>query len=76
MRWIGSFARLALPSNLISSYRFTKQFTEFLDKSNIAYATPPMGKGVVTETHPNYLGVYCVVTSTPKGLNTLEESAD
>lgn len=67
---------VALPSNLIASYGLTKQFTEFLDKSNIAYATPPMGKGVVTETHPNYLGVYCGVTSSPKGLNTLVESAD
>lgn len=67
---------VALPSNLIASYGLTHQFIEFLNKSNMAFATPPMGKGVVSESHPNYLGVYSGVTSSPQGLNTLVETAD
>lgn len=67
---------VALPSNLVASYGLAKQFTDFLNKTNIAYATSPMGKGVISESHPNYLGTYCGVTSIPKGLNTLVESAD
>jgi indolepyruvate decarboxylase len=67
---------VALPSNLIASYGLRNQFIEFLNKTNIAYATPPMGKGIVSESHPNYLGVYSGVTSSPQGLNTLVESAD
>ncbi len=67
---------VALASNLVASYGLSKQLIEFLNKSNIAYATPPMGKGVISESHPNYLGVYSGVTSSPMGLNKLVESAD
>ncbi|NDY84465.1 alpha-keto acid decarboxylase family protein [Orrella sp. NBD-18] len=67
---------VALASNLISSYGLTKQFTDFLDKSNIAFAATPMGKGVTSESHPNYLGIYSGATSSPKDLKTVIESAD
>ena len=67
---------VALPSNLVASYGLTNQLIDFLNKSNIAYATPPMGKGVISESHPNYLGMYSGMTSTPKGLNTVVEGAD
>jgi len=67
---------VALPSNLVTSYGLANQFTEFLNKTNIAYATTPMGKGVITESHPSYLGTYAGITSVPAGLNTLVESAD
>ena len=67
---------VALPSNLIASYGLVNQFIEFLNQSNISYATPPMGKGMVSESHPNYLGVYSGVTSSPKDLKTVVETAD
>lgn len=67
---------VALASNLISSYGLTKQFTDFLNKSNIAFAATPMGKGVISESHPNYLGIYSGVTSTPKDLKSVVESSD
>lgn len=67
---------VALPSNLVASYGLANQFSDFLNKTNMSYATPPMGKGVIFESHPNYLGIYSGVTSSPKGLNTLVESAD
>ncbi len=67
---------IALPSNLVASFGLTNQFLELLTKSNMAYATPPMGKGVISESHPNYLGVYSGVTSTPTDLKTVVESAD
>lgn len=67
---------VALTSNLITSYGLTKQFNDFLGKSNIAFAATPMGKGVISESHPNYLGIYSGVTSTPKGLQAVVEGAD
>ena len=67
---------VALPSNLVASYGLGQQLIEFLNKSNMAYATPPMGKGVISEAHPNYLGIYSGVTSSPGGLNDVIEGAD
>lgn len=67
---------VALSSNLISSYGLIKQFNDFLNKSNIAFAATPMGKGVISESHSNYLGIYSGVTSAPKDLKSVVESAD
>lgn len=67
---------VALPSNLVASYGLSNQFIDLLNKSNMAYATSPMGKGVVSEAHSNYLGVYSGLGSNPKELNTVVESAD
>lgn len=67
---------VALLSNLVASYGLVNQFTDFLTKTNIAFATPPIGKGVVSESHPNYLGVYSGVTSSPKDLKSVVEGAD
>jgi len=67
---------VALPSNLIASYGLVNQLLEFLNQSNIAFATSPMAKGLISESHPNYLGIYCGLTSAPEGLNTAIEDAD
>ncbi len=67
---------VALPSNLVASYGLVKKFTEFLDKSKMSFAATPMGKGVVSESHPNYLGLYSGVTSSPSDLKAVVESAD
>ncbi len=67
---------VALPSNLIATYGLTNQFVEFLKKSGMSYATSPMSKGVISETHPNYLGLYSGVTSSPSALKSIVEGAD
>jgi indolepyruvate decarboxylase len=67
---------VALPSNLVASYGLVNQLLEFLNQSNIAFATSPMAKGLISESHPNYLGIYCGLTSAPEGLNTAIEDAD
>ena len=67
---------VALPSNLIATYGLTNQFVEFLKKSGMSYATSPMSKGVISETHPNYLGLYSGVTSSPPALKSIVEGAD
>jgi indolepyruvate decarboxylase len=72
----GAKSIVALPSNLVVNYGLTKQFAEFLNKSGMSYATSPMGKGVVSETHPNYLGIYSGLTSSPASVKTHVESAD
>lgn len=67
---------VALPSNLIATYGLTNHFVEFLKKSGMSYATSPMSKGVISETHPNYLGLYSGVTSSPSALKSIVEGAD
>lgn len=67
---------VALPSNLIATYGLTNQFVEFLKQSGMSYATSPMSKGVISETHPNYLGLYSGVTSSPPALKSIVEGAD
>ncbi len=67
---------VALPSNLIATYGLTNHFVEFLKKSGMSYATSPMSKGVISETHPNYLGLYSGVTSSPPALKSIVEGAD
>lgn len=67
---------VALPSNLVVNYGLTDHFIKFLNKSGMSYATSPMGKGVVSESHPNYLGMYSGVTSIPAEVKTCVEGAD
>lgn len=67
---------VCLPSNLVASYGLVDQLIEFLNKSNMAFASSPMGKGLISESHPNYLGIYSGMTSVPHGLNALVEGAD
>ena len=67
---------VSLPTQLIANYGLSNIFLEFLDKSDIAYATSPMDKGIVSEGHPGYLGIYNGQGSSPPELKTLIEDAD
>lgn len=67
---------VSLPTQLITNYGLSNIFLEFLKKSNIAYATSPMDKGIVSEGHPGYLGIYNGQGSSPPELKALIENAD
>jgi pyruvate decarboxylase len=52
-----------------------KEATELVDKLNVLVYTSNMGKGIIDETHPNYLGVYNGQISAP-GVESAVEASD
>lgn len=67
---------VVLPSALLARYGLRNKLAKFLETSNIPYATAPMDKGVVSEGHGNFLGLYNGQSSVPAGVKTLVEGAD
>jgi acetolactate synthase I/II/III large subunit len=57
------FRKIASANNLVvyigkSVGKASQQLLEFIELTNAAFVTNPMGKTWVDETHPNYCGVY------------------
>ena len=67
---------VALPTQLIANYGLSGALLNFLDKSNIPFATTPMDKGIISESHPGYLGIYSGMGSSPVDLKGIVEGAD
>jgi len=67
---------VALPTQFASNFGAIEHLKQFLNKSNIPYATTPMDKAVISEAHPNYLGVYNGMNSSPAVLKATVESTD
>ena len=67
---------VALPTQFASNFGALEHLKQFLNKSNIPYATTPMDKAVISEAHPNYLGIYNGMNSSPAVLKATVESAD
>ncbi|WP_114662763.1 hypothetical protein [Polynucleobacter necessarius] len=59
----------------MTNYGLTSVLYDFLNKSNIPFATTPMDKGVISEAHPNYLGIYNGINSSPANLKEQIEGA-
>lgn len=67
---------VALPSAMIARYGLQAKLAAFLDKSNMAFATSPNDKGIISEAHRNYLGLYAGLSSAPASVKAAVESAD
>lgn len=67
---------VALPTQFVANFGALELVKQFLNKSNIPYATTPMDKAVISEAHPNYLGIYNGMSSSPPTLKAFVESAD
>ena len=67
---------VVLPSALVARYGLREKLKTFLDKTKIPYATAPMDKGVVSEGHPNFLGMYNGDRSSPLAVRDIVQSAD
>jgi len=67
---------IALPTQFAVNYGAKDLMLQLLNESNIPFAATPMDKGVISEAHPNYLGVYTGMGSTPVSLKAVVESAD
>lgn len=67
---------VALPTYLVGNYGLRDSLLAFLNQTKMSFATTPMDKGIVSESHPQYLGIYSGAWSSPQGLNVAIESAD
>jgi indolepyruvate decarboxylase len=67
---------VALPTQFAANFGVLEKLLQFLNKSNIPFATTPMDKAVISEDHPNYLGIYNGISSSPATLKAAVESAD
>lgn len=66
---------VALPSMLIKRFGLEAKLDEFLTKSKLSFALTPMDKGVMSEMHPGYIGIYNGLSSYPKEVSCTIESA-
>lgn len=67
---------VVLPSAMLSRYGLQQKFKTFLDQSKMPYATKPMDKGLVSEGHANFLGMYAGDRSTPLEVRDIVQNAD
>ena len=67
---------ILLPTAMVARYGLQAKLAAFLAKSNIAFATTPNDKGVISEAHPNFLGLYSGASSTPAHVKNSVEEAD
>jgi indolepyruvate decarboxylase len=67
---------IALPTQFVANYGLTTALLNFLNASKLSFATTPMDKGVLSESHPGYLGIYSGMGSSPVDLKATVEGAD
>lgn len=66
---------VVLPAYTIGRFGLQKQLERFLAASGFGYATAPMEKALISETHPQFLGMYNGIESAP-GVREAVEAAD
>jgi indolepyruvate decarboxylase len=67
---------VALPTQIVARYRLCEQLGAFLTRSRIPFALTPMDKGLLSEDHPSYIGLYNGDNSYPIDVRTIVEAAD
>jgi indolepyruvate decarboxylase len=67
---------IALPTQFVTNYGLTTALLNFLNTSNLPFATTPMDKGVLSESHRGYLGIYSGMGSSPVDLKATVEGAE
>lgn len=67
---------IALPTQFVTNYGLTTALLNFLNASKLPFATTPMDKGVLSESHPGYLGIYSGMGSSPVDLKATVEGAE
>lgn len=67
---------VVLPAMLTRNYGLKDKLEAFLTKSNIPFATTPADKGIVSESHPGYAGIYNGDSSYPPEVRDFVQSSD
>jgi len=57
-----------------SRYSTTKELLDFVEKSGFPVFTSPMGKGIISENHPSFGGIYIGSISEPHVKREVEEA--
>ena len=70
-----SLSKLQVLHHHLEAFRLVKTRTLF-ERLGLAYATTPMDKGLLSEEHPAFLGMYNSARSTPAALRGVVEDAD
>lgn len=65
-----------LPSAMLARYGLQDKLARFIAQSNMPFATSPNDKGIISEAHPNFIGLYAGVSSAPAHVKSAVESAD
>lgn len=68
-------APFGLVSYLVGRYRLQGRATGFLEASGLGFVTTPMSKGMISEAHPLFMGVYSGAMSHP-GVLAAVKAAD
>jgi indolepyruvate decarboxylase len=67
---------VALPTQFVKNFGALEILEQFLLQTNTPYATTPMDKAVISESHPNFLGIYNGMSSSPAVVKSMVEGAD
>ena len=67
---------VVLPTVTLRRFGLVKALDDFLEASGLPYATTPMDKGILSEDHPAFMGMYNGGRSTPAALQTVVETSD
>ena len=61
---------------MLARYGLQAKLAAFIAKANIAFAVTPNDKGLMSEAHPNFLGLYAGASSAPAHVKNAVEGAD
>jgi indolepyruvate decarboxylase len=67
---------IVLATRTISRFGLKNTFEKFLESSGLPYATSPMDRAILSESHPGYLGVYSGDMSQPAVLKQIIQESD
>ncbi len=67
---------VVIPGHIIGRFKLEEKLSNFLANSNIPFATMPMSKGIISEDHPTYLGLYNGDYSSPGKVRDVVENSD
>ncbi|WP_413441424.1 alpha-keto acid decarboxylase family protein [Synechococcus sp. MIT S1220] len=67
---------VVIPTTTLQRYGLIEVFNNFLEASGLPYATTPMDKGLLSEDHPAFMGMYNGTRSSPNSLEQVIERAD
>lgn len=67
---------IAMPSFQVKRYHAQAQFLSLLKRTGLPFTLTSMDKGLVDESHPNYLGLYAGKDSSPASAGKYALSAD
>ncbi|WP_413747387.1 thiamine pyrophosphate-binding protein [Synechococcus sp. MIT S9507] len=67
---------VVLPTITLRRFGLVDALVEFLEVTGLSYATTPMDKGILSEDHPAFMGMYNGGRSTPAALQGVIEQSD